>query len=90
MQNQFNMNSSGYDLYEITKDEWILHIKDGPMFVGTLKKVGVHAVTKMGFKLEQIEIAVNDMNQRGHNGAHFGMYKDFIFSFKKEFKSVAA
>lgn len=87
MQNNFNLNTAGYDLYEITRDEWILHVKNGPIFSGSLKKVGLHAVAHMGFKPEELEVAVIEMNRNGHNGAHFGMYKGFIFSFSKEFKN---
>ncbi len=83
-----NLNTAGYDLYEITKDEWILHVKDGPIFHGSFKKVAVHAIKHMGFTIYEIEAAVDNMVNRSHNAAHFGMYGDFMFSFKREFGNV--
>lgn len=81
-----NINIAGYDLYEITKNEWIMHVKGGPVFAGEFKKVVIHAVTKLGFELGEIEIAVQQMLKNDHNGAHFGTYKSFIYSFRKDFK----
>ncbi len=81
-----NLNTAGYDLYEITKDEWIIHIKNGDIFAGSFKKVIIHAITRLGFSMEEIEISVTEMLKYGHNGAHFGTYKSFIYTFQKEFK----
>lgn len=83
-----HLNAAGYDLYEITKDEWILNVKNGPIYAGSFKKVIKHAVVRMGFDLQELELAVSEMVKNGHNGAHFGMYKGFIYSFQKEFKHV--
>lgn len=83
-----NLNSEGYDLYEITKDQWVLHVKGGNIYNGTFKKLIKYAIVKLGFEMEEIELAIGEMLNKGHNGAHFGMYKTFIFSFIKEFKSV--
>jgi len=38
--------------------------------------------------MSEIEIAVREMLVNDHNAAHFGIYKKFIFSFKKEFPNV--
>jgi len=83
-----NLNTAGYDLYEVSGDHWALHVKEGPVFVGSFRKVVTHAVTRLGFKLSEIEIATKEMIKMEHNGAHFGMYKGFIFTFQKEFKHV--
>lgn len=85
-----NFTSEGYDLYEVTKNEWILHVKNGAIYTGTFKKVIKYAVTKMGFKLEEFDIAVKEMVKYNHNGAHFGMYRGFIYTFQKDFKHVQA
>lgn len=82
-----HLNSAGYDLYEVTRDEWILHVKDGPIYHGTLKKIGVFAVRKMGFDIRDIDVATKEMLKNGHNAAHFGMYRGFMFSFQKNFKA---
>lgn len=81
------MDSAGYDLYEVTRDEWVLEVKNGPIFHGTLVKIGVHAVKRMGFKMGDIEIATQEMLKHGHNAAHFGMYRTFMFTFQKDFKT---
>jgi hypothetical protein len=81
------LNGAGYDLYEKSNDEWILNVKGGSVFVGTFRKVVTHAVTRMGFELDEIDFAVKQMLDKGHNAAHFGMYRSFIFSFQKEFKN---
>ncbi len=86
MQNNFNLNASGYDLFEITKDEWILNVRGGALFTGTLRTVVLHCVKSLGFKLSEIEVALFEMHKNDHNGAHFGVYKGFIFSFQKDFK----
>lgn len=86
MDTNSNLNMAGYDLYEITKDEWILHVKNGPIYSGTFKKVVVHAIKRLGFRLEEFDIACQEMIKYNHNGAHFGMYKGFIYTFQKEFK----
>jgi hypothetical protein len=83
-----NLNTAGYDLYEVSEDHWALHVKDGPVFIGTFKKVVIHAATRLGFKLSEIEFATKEMINKGHNGAHFGMYRGFIFTFQREFKHV--
>jgi len=83
----FELNTAGYDLYEVG-DLWFLHVKGGSVFSGTFYKVARHAISVLGFKATEIEEAIGEMTKNGHNGAHFGMYKGFIFSFNKEFKSV--
>lgn len=83
-----NLNSAGYDLYEVTPNEWIMNVKNGPLYVGTFKKVVKHAVIKMGFSLVEIEVAVDEMLKKGHNAAHFGMSRGFISTFNKDFPNV--
>lgn len=83
-----NMNYQGFDLYEITPKEWILHVKGGRVFHGTLVEVGVLAVERFGFDIEQIEFATEMMLKLDHNAAHFGSMGTFIFSFQKEFGNV--
>ena len=84
------MNSSGYDLYEDSdkKDQWVMHVRGGPAYVGAFKKVIKHSISKLGFNSKELEYAVRDMVRKGNTACHFGIYKDFIFSFKKEFKNA--
>jgi hypothetical protein len=80
------LNSAGYDLYEITKDEWILDTNNGPIFHGTLKKVALYAIRKLGFKVQDFEIATEELVKNPtHNAVHFGMYKTFMFTFNRDF-----
>lgn len=85
-----DINTTGYDLYEVANDQWALHVKGGAAFVGSFRKVVRHAVTRLGFKLSEIEYATQEMLKQDHNGAHFGVYRGFIFTFKKDFKAVKA
>lgn len=84
---QIQMNVGGYDLYEITEHEWIIHTKGGTLYTGTFKEVVKHAVQVMGFELEEFNWAIKEMANKGTNGAHFGMHKSFIFAFQKDFNS---
>ena len=85
------LNTAGYDLYEVTREEWILHVKEnGPIYHGTLKKIALHAIKNMGFKVQDFEIATQEMVKMGHNGAHFGMHGGFIFTFQREFAANRA
>lgn len=80
--------TTGYDLYEVANDQWALHVKGGAAFVGTFRKVITHAVTHLNFKIEEIEFATKEMIKQEHNAAHFGMYRGFLFTFKKDFVHV--
>jgi len=83
--NATNVNTNGYDLYQITQDEWVLHVKGGSSYNGTFKKVVLLMVKNMGFKLSEVQYGAEAMIVKGHNAAHFGMYKGFIHTFNKEF-----
>lgn len=83
-----SLYSAGYDLYEISKDEWHMTDLDSRVYMGTFKEVVKHAVTMWGFKLSEVEIAISEMVNKGHNAAHFGVYKKFIFTFNlKRYKN---
>jgi hypothetical protein len=82
-------NPKGYDLYEVAHDEWILDNRSDEIFGGSFKDVVRYAVT-IGFNVNEIEIAVNEMLAKSHNGAHFGGGRRFIFTFQKDFKHEKA
>ena len=82
-----SLNSLGYDIYEIHANAWILHTKGGEVFADTYQNVVRHALS-LGFDSVELEDGVSEMVKKGHNAAHFGMHKGFIFTFKREFKSV--
>ena len=84
------LSSAGYDLYEVTKDEWVLDTKTGPIYHGTLKQVALHAIRNLGFKVGQFEIATEELVKNpSHNAVHFGMYRTFMFTFQKDFNGKA-
>lgn len=83
------LNATGYDLYEVTHNEWVLHVNNGDIYRGTFYKVARYAAAKLNFSLEEIELAAVEMTKIGHNGAHFGAFKRFIYTFNKDFKNVA-
>jgi hypothetical protein len=87
MQTQTN-NSGGYDLIEMGNDQWAMNVRGGSLFVGSFRKVVMHSVAVLGFNLKEIEFAVKEMLDKGHNSAHFGMYKGFIFTFEKDFTNA--
>lgn len=78
------LRTSGYDLHEIENDKWTFDVKDEKTYTGTFKQVVVYMIEIAGFNAEIIEEAITEMIKRDHNGAHFGIYKRFIFSFVKE------
>ena len=78
-------NSSGYNLYEIAHDEWILDDRNDTIVGGSFKDVIKYAIS-LGFNLEEIEVAVTEMVKREHNAAHFGGGRKFIYTFQKEFR----
>ena len=81
-----NLTTSGFDLYEVEQDQWVFHIKGGSIYIGSFRKVAIYMVTRIGFKLEEIQAATKEMIEKDHNAAHFGIYRGFISTFKKEFK----
>ena len=74
-------NIEGYNLIEITSDNWCIETVNGRKFSGTFLEVAMYAVIKLGFKINEIDLAVQDMVKNGNNAAHFGMWACFIFSF---------
>lgn len=85
-----SINSAGYDMWEIGPDQWLMDVKGtNKVYVGTFKQVVKHSVEKLGFELESfneaIEIFIDKQEKEGHNGIHFGMYRTFIFTFKREY-----
>lgn len=80
------LNTAGYNLYEVSSDEWIFDSNTGPFYAGSFRDVVSH-MAQIGFQLDEIETAVRNMVNEDYNGAHFGMYKCFLFSFQKDFNN---
>lgn len=77
-------SSKGYQLLNLGS-YWEFHGPTG-VFKGDLKKVCTFAVLQLGFPFKELEIAVDEMEKQFHNGAEFGIYQTFIFTFDKEDK----
>lgn len=74
-------NVEGYNLIEITNEIWKIETVNGRQFIGTFLEVAMYGVMKLGFNINQIDVAVQDMMKNGNNAAHFGMWASFIYSF---------
>lgn len=83
LQNIERMPLSGYKLFNLGS-HWELH-SSGGIYKGSFELVRAHALFKLGFEEEDIEIAVGEMHKNFHNGAEFGIYKRFIFTFERNF-----
>lgn len=76
--------SKGYQLLNLGS-HWELHGPSG-VFRGDLKKICTFAVVELGFPFKELEIAVDEMEKQFHDGAEFGIYRHFMFTFDKEEK----
>ena len=83
-----SINVKGYDITEVSLNKWILFVKGTEVAVsGTFKQIVKYAVEKLGFKTEELNIAVEEYikNQdKGHDTMHFGAYKTLLFTLKRE------
>lgn len=71
----------GYKLIDLGRC-WEFYSPKG-VFRGNFKQVCTFAVTNFGFSLDEFEIAVQEMEKHFQNGAEFGIYKTFMFTFDK-------
>jgi hypothetical protein len=76
--------SKGYQLFNLGS-HWELHSSTG-VFKGDLKKVCTYAVIQLGFPFRELEVAVEYMEKELHDGAEFGIYKSFMFTFDRREK----
>lgn len=79
-------SSKGYQMLNLGS-HWEFHSSRG-IFSGDLKKVVVYAVNQLGFQFKELEVAVEEMEKQFHNGAEFGMYRSFMFTFEKELSNA--
>lgn len=79
-------NLAGYNISEEGVNLWNIQVIDDTIYVGTFSEVVIYSIIRLGFKLEDIDIAINIMLEEGHNSAHFGMNRTFIYSFQREEK----
>lgn len=73
-------NHSSYDLIQNIDGTFTLKGSKNPLFRGDLKSV-FRVMTKIfNISIEQIEIAVEEMDKNDHTRAHFSSFGTFIFS----------
>lgn len=83
------LSSKGANLHMVQVDTWIFDDHSGLLFDGSFKTVVGYMVDN-GFKMQDIELAVNEMMKNNHDSASFGMFKGFIFTYdRKDRKKVA-
>lgn len=55
----------------------------GGLFRGTLDQIMAYAQFEMDFDHTEIRLAHREMEKHGHDGAQFGMFKSFMWTFKR-------
>ncbi len=78
---------TGYDLYEVFEDRWVIDLKGFQAFHGSFQEVVDYMVKSLGFDKEVLGSAVSYLflpENEGHNCMHFGVRKTFLFTSKKE------
>lgn len=76
-------NIEGYNLIETKDNLWTIQVINGHCFSGTFLEVIMYAILRLGFNIDELDLAVKEMVDNNHNAAHFGMWSRFIFSFNK-------
>ena len=73
--------TKGYQLLNLGS-HWEFKTPSGIM-TGGLKQICTYAVISLGFQFKELEMAVEEMEKQFHDGAEFGIYKSFMFTFDK-------
>ncbi len=79
---RIDIDKVGYQLYDFGS-HWELHCRKG-IFRGNLKQVCTYAVMEHGFSMKELEMGVLEMEKHFHNGAEYGIFKRFMWSFDRE------
>jgi hypothetical protein len=78
------LNAEGYNLIEADNGVWYLQVVGDTAFKGTFREVYLFSIYRIGFKPEDLDEAILDMANLGHNAAHFGAFKKYIYPFTNE------
>jgi hypothetical protein len=76
-----------YILYKLDHDLYQIHSSHSA-FEGTLTGIWTYCVQHLGFKSTELEASIQDMLDKGTNGAHFGVNKTFLYSFERKDKKA--
>lgn len=88
VKNDFNEKMSGYLLLDCGS-YFELHFKGG-LFRGTLDQIMAYAQFNMDFCHTEIRLAHNEMRKRGDDGAQFGIFKTFMWTFKQKRETLVS
>jgi hypothetical protein len=69
----------GYKLYDLG-DKWQI-VGPTANFSGSFEQVKTFAVLNLGFEAKEIDIGKREMDKHFHNGAEYGLFKKFMWSF---------
>jgi hypothetical protein len=78
------LNSAGYDLSEVSENEWIFSVRGGSLYVGSFIQIVMIMVMKFGFDIDNIDEAVEEMVKKEKDSVHFGMYRSMIYPYNRE------
>lgn len=86
---EIRIKYSGYTLHDKGLGVWSIQFSCG-IFTGNLKQVCTYAVMELGFKMEELEYGVMEMEKSFHNAAEYGVFKRFMWSYDwEEFNAKA-
>lgn len=77
---EMQIKYSGYKLIDKGTGVWQIQTPKG-IFTGSLKQVCNFSVIELGFKIEEIEVGVMEMEKHFHNAAEYGVFKRFMWSY---------
>ena len=72
-----------YDLIHNIDNTWTLKASKSTVYRGDLKTAVTYMVNKFFIPMAEIEIATEEMEIFDHNHAHFGGFRNFIFTSDK-------
>jgi hypothetical protein len=74
---------NGYDLYNPFEDRWVIDLKNGERFYGTLNDIVFYMVNSLGFSSDVVLDSIEEMIKYENNAIHFGVLKTMIYTFNK-------
>jgi hypothetical protein len=70
-----------YDI-RFESDRWIVTVERNGAFQGSLPEVMSYCQHYLEFETKELDVALDEMIKRKHDGAHFGIRKSFIYTFR--------
>lgn len=80
---QEKFTTNGYDLYTPFDNHWVIDLKNGTAFYGTLNDVVNYMVNSLDFDRSVVLEALDTMVDYKNNAIHFGVLKTMIYTFDK-------